>query len=302
MKFLLRPVFVFLMIVSFLMLALFAAAQTSEKTANVVRQPLPDLPATFSFAGESVPLQDLMVREQWDRELLYNLYQPHFLYYILKRSGRYFPIIEARLKANGIPEDFKYLCVAESNLQNAISKVGATGFWQFMAGTAPGYGLEVNASVDERYHVEKSTDAACRYLKNAFKTFGSWTAAAASYNCGQGGYNNQATFQRTKNYYDLQLPDETSKYIFRILTFKYLMENASMFGFIISPAEKYPALPVKIVNVDYAVANLTEFAQSHGITYKTLRDYNPWIRGRSLPARKGKTYTVLLPDQQNRLP
>lgn len=255
----------------------------------------PPVPDTFSFAGEAVPLERPEIREQWDREVLYNYYQPHSILYIIKLTSRYFPMIEERLRANGVPADMKYLCVAESNLQNAVSRVGASGFWQFMPGTAPAYGLEVNAHVDERYHVEKSTDAACQYLKRAYAQFGSWTAAAASYNCGQGGYNAQAVFQRSRNYYDLVLPEETNRYIFRILTFKYFLTQAETLGFIVPDEETYPVRPVKSVRVTAPIANLAEFAAGHGINYKLLKLYNPWLRGRSLPARKGKTYVIHLP-------
>lgn len=255
----------------------------------------PPLPDSMNFAGERVPLQRRDVREQLDREVLYNYYTPSQILYILKQIPRYFPLIEERLRANGVPDDMKYLCIAESALQQAISKAGAVGFWQFMAGTAPAYGLEVNAYVDERYHIEKSTDAACSYLKRAYAQFGSWTAAAASYNCGTAGYQSQAGFQRKMNYYDLNLPEETNRYIFRILTFKYFVTRAADLGFLVPQAETYPALAVKQVPVDHGIANLADYALQQGITYRTLRQYNPWLRGRSLPAKKGKTYILHLP-------
>ena len=147
----------------------------------------PPLPQSMNFAGEKVPLEQWEIREQFDRELLTNYYWQGSMLHIMKLSERYFPIIEQRLKANGVPDDMKYLCVAESKLQNQVSRAGAAGFWQFMGGTAPAFGLEINNEVDERYHVVKSTDAACKYLKQAYEKLGSWTAAAASYNCGQGG-------------------------------------------------------------------------------------------------------------------
>ncbi|MDB5251127.1 MAG: hypothetical protein JWP27_296 [Flaviaesturariibacter sp.] len=199
----------------------------------------PRLPETLSFAGEAVPLDRWDVKEKLDREVLINHSNKGNIIFLLKSANRYFPIITERLKANGVPDDFKYLCIAESNLvPNAISSVGAASFWQFMSGTAPGYGLEVNKEVDRRYDLIRATDAACAYLKSAYQKFGSWTAAAASYNCGQGGYNGQATFQGTNNYYDLMLPEETNRYIFRILAFKHLLENASSLGFDVPDAEK----------------------------------------------------------------
>jgi hypothetical protein len=205
-------------------------------------------------------------------------------------------MIESKLKANGIPMDMKYLCVAESNLQNLVSKVGATGFWQFMRETAPAYGLEVNSQVDERYHVEKSTEAACKYLKAAFQKFGSWTAAAASYNCGQGGFNGHSEFQQTKNYYDLMLPEETNRYVFRILTFKYFMTKSEELGFMVSETEGYPELKTKIIVVKESIPNLATFAARNGVTYKILRQYNPWLRGKTLPVKSGRTYEIHLPE------
>lgn len=261
-----------------------------------VNYAVPSLPKELSFCGEAVPLEDRSISERFERELLYNYYQPHQVLYIIKLSRRYFPLIEERLRANGVPEDLKYLCVAESNLQNAISKVGATGFWQFMKVTAPGYGLEVNAEVDERYHVAKSTNAACKYLKAAYKKFGSWTAAAASYNCGMGGYSGRSTFQQTTDYYNLALPDETSKYVFRILTFKYFMENAASLGFKVAEEEGYHPVRYKKITVNTGVANFAEFAKKQGINYKILVEHNPWIRSKKLTNAAKKNYEILIPE------
>lgn len=256
----------------------------------------PPSPDELSFAGEEVPLTRWDVKEKLDRELLLNYYSQGNILYLLKLANRNFPIISARLKAHGVPDDFKYLCIAESNMQSwAVSKAGAVGPWQFMDGTAPGYGLEVNAEVDQRRDLEKATDAACRYLKSAYEKFGNWTAAAASYNCGQGGYAQQAAFQQTKNYYDLQLPEETNKYIFRILTFKYLLEHAGELGYVVKANELYEEVPVKNVTVSSSIPNLAQFAINNGTTYKMLRQLNPWIKGKSLTVRGGKTYVLKLP-------
>lgn len=255
----------------------------------------PPLPRSIAFADEAVPLERMEIREQLDREVLFNYYNQNTILYLLKLANRYFPAIEAQLKANGVPDDFKYLCVAESLLANAVSRVGATGFWQFMKGTAPIYDIEVSATVDERYHVIKSTNAACRYLKQAHARFGSWTAAAASYNCGMGGYNDHANFQQTKNYYDLLLPEETQRYIFRILAFKYLLSNADKLGYVLPEEERYDPVPTKTVVVTRSIPNLTVFAKQHGTTYKMLKWYNPWLRSRSLSTRAGKTYEIVLP-------
>jgi membrane-bound lytic murein transglycosylase D len=257
---------------------------------------LPVVPEQMTFAGEQVPLERWEIHEAFDRELIYNYYTPGHISYIIKLSKRYFPIIEERLKANGIPDDFKYLCVAESNLQNIISRVGATGFWQFMKDTSPGFGLTVNDQVDERYDVLKSTDAACKYLKMAYAKFGNWTAAAASYNCGMGGYNNQATFQKTYNYYDLNLPEETNHYIFRILAFKHLMSNAREIGYTVDDTNGYPPFNTKDVTVTATIPNLAEWAISNGTTYKMIRILNPWLRSRSLTVTGGRTYIIRLPE------
>lgn len=260
----------------------------------------PSLPQQLSFAGEAVPLERWDVKERLDRELLVNTYSPANILYLLKLSNRYFPTIEERLKAAGVPEDFKYLCIAESNLQGgAVSRSGAVGFWQFMDGTAPGFGLETTPQVDQRMDIAKSTDAACKYLKQAYAKFGTWTGAAASYNCGQGGYNGQATFQRTLNYYDLQLPEETNRYIFRILAFKHILENADALGFKLGDAEKYNEIPYRTVTVTSSIANLADFAIQNGTTYKILRLLNPWLRGRSLTVGGGKSYVIKLPAQSS---
>jgi hypothetical protein len=255
----------------------------------------PVLPEKLDFAGEPVPLDRWEIREEMDRQLLYNYYWQNNILYILKLSNRYFPVIEERLKANGVPEDFKYLCVAESNLQNAISKAGAVGFWQFMSGTAPGYNLDVNEQVDHRYDVIRSTDAACKYLKLAYQKFGSWTAAAASYNCGQGGYNGHSNFQKTKNYYDLLLPEETNRYIFRILTFKYILQNAESLGFLLEKNQLYQQPATRIITVTNSIPNLADFAIENGTTYKMLKLLNPWLRARSLTVKAGKSYDIKLP-------
>jgi len=273
----------------------YAGDKDTNSNQNLLQFKSPPLPESFSFAGEQVPLSDPGIREQWDREVLYNYYLPNSILYIIKLSHRYFPQIEERLKLHGVPEDMKYLCVAESNLQQLVSKAGAAGFWQFMPGTAPAFGLEVNSQVDERYHIEKSTDAACKYLKQAYAQLGSWTAAAASYNCGMGAYAGQASFQGTRNYYRLLLPEETNRYIFRILTFKYFIEEADKLGFIIDKDQQYTPQSVRRISVSQSIPNLAEFARQQGYDYKSLKYYNPWLRGKSLTVSKGKTYTLMLP-------
>jgi membrane-bound lytic murein transglycosylase D len=256
----------------------------------------PELPASLDFAGEAAPLDRWDVKEKLDREMIVNYYIHGNQLYIIKLSGRYMPIIEERLKANGVPDDFKYVCVAESSLQqNALSGVGAASFWQFMKDTGPRYGLEVNDEVDERFNVSKATDAACKYFKEAHDKFGTWTAAAASYNCGMGGYNSQAEFQGAKNYYDLIFPDETNRYVYRILALKYLLSNPLYAGNIVTPSEMYKPLKSKDVEVTATIADLAVWAKDNGTTYKMLKIYNPWLRAHKLTVKPGKKYIIQLP-------
>jgi hypothetical protein len=273
------------------------SSSVSQKTAGeeTNRWYSPPLPDKIDFAGEETPLHKWEVKEQLDREVLFNYYWQNNILYMLKLSARYFPMIEEKLKANGIPDDFKYLCIAESNLSNATSRVGAVGFWQFMKGTAPGYKLEVSETVDERYNVVKSTEAACNYFKQAYAMFGSWTAAAASYNCGMGGYKSHSEFQESKMFYDLILPDETQRYIFRILAFKYLLGQSASLGFKLSEQELYKPLKTRTVLVKTNIHDLAAFARTNGSSYKMLKWLNPWLRARSLSVRPGKTYEIIFP-------
>jgi membrane-bound lytic murein transglycosylase D len=288
-----------------LVIGLMITAQLSFNHAGVTNDPIskkinaPALPDQISFAGEAVPLDKWDVRERLDREVLLNYYNHANMLLLMKLANRYFPSISERLKRNGIPDDFKYLCVAESNLfYNAISHSGAVGFWQFMDYSVPGT-MEVNDQVDYRYDLDQSTDAACGYLKEAKEKFGNWTAAAASFNCGMGGYNKQASFQKTTNYYDLLLPEETNRYIFRILAFKHLMEHASELGFTMNDSEKYIPVRYRSVRVSTTINNLADFAIANGTNYKVLRLMNPWMRGKSLTIKQGKSYEIRLPDQTN---
>ena len=285
------------MTVGLLLFSQFSFRQSENRNAGFTPPPLPK---QLSFAGEAVPLDRWEVGEKMDRELLLNYYSPGTILYLMKLANRNFPIISERLKANGVPDDFKYLCIAESNMQAwARSSAGAVGYWQFLSGTGKGYGLESNEQVDHRQDLIRSTDAACRYLKDAYNRFGNWTAAAASYNCGMGGYAQQASFQRTKNYYDLYLPEETNKYIFRILTFKYLLENGAALGFHLNEADKYPPLPTRPVNVSTPIPDLADWALRNGTTYKMLRVLNPWIKGRSLSASAARPYVIHLPAERD---
>ncbi len=256
----------------------------------------PIMPDKLDFCGEEVPLYQWDVRERMERELLSNYYLRGSELYILKLAGRYFPIIEERLKANNMPDDLKYICVAESSLQqNVLSPVGAASFWQFMKDTGPNFGLEINDEVDQRFNVVKATDAACKYLKLLHDKFGSWTSAAAAYNCGQGSFSNQVDFQQATNYYDLIFPEETNRYVFRIVALKYLLTNAKSLGVILEPSEEYKPLKYRTVTVEKTVDNLTEFAKANNTSYKMLKIYNPWLRAHKLTIKPGKKYEIALP-------
>lgn len=252
-------------------------------------------PTEVDFAGENTPLNIADVNERFERELLVNANLHASTTLILKRANRAFPIIEPILKKNGIPDDFKYLAVIESALINAVSSAGARGVWQFMTETAKEKGMEVNDCVDERYHLEKSTEAACKYLLAAKSKFGSWTLAAASYNGGMTGVNKQIEIQKVSNYYDLLLNDETSRYVFRILALKEIMKNPEKFGFDIPKQELYELFPTRKIEIDSTVNNLADLAISQGINYKILKIYNPWLRDSKLENKNKKKYSIEIP-------
>jgi membrane-bound lytic murein transglycosylase D len=252
-------------------------------------------PVNADFAGENTPLEISDVSERLDRELIVNINWHSSTILTIKRANRAFPIIESILKKNGVPDDFKYLAVIESGLVNAVSPAGARGVWQFMPETAKERGMEVNDIVDERYNLEKSTQAACSYFLSAKEKFGSWTLAAASYNVGMAGLNRQMERQKAANYYDLLLTEETSRYVFRILALKEILKNPKKFGFSLGKKELYKNLPTKKIEVDSSIADLADFAKAQGINYKILKIHNPWLRDKKLDNTDGKKYTIVLP-------
>lgn len=258
-----------------------------------------NMPETISLAGEEVPLQLVDIRERLDRELLVNTYwQSNTLLYI-KRSKKWFPIIEPILKKNGVPEDFKYLALIESGLTQVVSPAGAVGFWQIMEGTGKDLGLEINSEVDERYHVEKATEAACEYLKDAYEQFNSWTLAAASYNMGRNGLNRQLNKQMVNDYYDLLLNEETGRYVFRILAAKTILSQPEDFGFNYRQKDLWKNIETKTLAVDTSINNLAQFAIDQKINYKVLKGLNPWLRKNQLVNTKGKTYEILVPTEKS---
>ncbi len=254
------------------------------------------LPDEFEFAGERMPLENFDTRESLDRELLISAYRHSATITLIKRANRFFPVIEPILAEYGLPDDFKYLAVAESDLSNAVSPAGATGFWQIMQATGREYGMEINQDVDERYHLEKSTHFACRYLLRAYEKYGSWTMAAAAYNAGNRGIDEQVRIQNENNYYDLLLNEETARYIFRIASYKLIFNNPERYGILIDKEDLYPQIPFFEVKVDTAVTSFEQFAKSFGTNYKILKLLNPWLRRPNLPNRTGKEYIIRIPE------
>ncbi|MCG8411406.1 MAG: lytic transglycosylase domain-containing protein [Bacteroidales bacterium] len=257
------------------------------------------LPNNLSFANEKVPLSSVDVREAFDRELLVNTYWQSQTLLFIKRANKYFPVIEKVLKKNNIPDDFKYLTLIESELRNVVSPSGAVGVWQFLKGTAKDYGLEVNKEVDERYHLEKSTEAACKYLSEAYMLFGSWTMAAASYNVGKKGLMKQVVRQKQNNYYNLLLNEETARYVYRILAVKTILESPNEYGFHVRKQDLYYPVSIGNVEVDSSVTNFVDFAKYFSISYKTLKYFNPWLRDSYLTNKSKKKYYIRIPKESS---
>ena len=257
----------------------------------------PYIPEVVEFAGEPLPVHLFDVRESLERELIVNMNFHSSTLQYLKRVTRYFPVIEPILAANGIPDDFKYLSLIESDFMNKVSPKEATGFWQFLKGTAVDYGLVVNNEVDERYDVEKSTIAACRYLNDAYRIFGNWTMTAASYNMGKAGLSAQVKRQQCNYYYDLLLNEETQRYIYRIAAVKLILNDPQQYGFRVPEDERYRPIPYTEVEVKTAVTDWADFAFKHQTNYKMLKYLNPWLRDNKLTNAARKTYIVKIPAE-----
>jgi len=263
-----------------------------EKNYNVFSLKVPE---KMNFAGEPVPLDQPDIYERLDRELLVNTYWQSNGIMMIKRARKFFPIIEPILKANGVPDDFKYLAVTESGLLDLVSHAGATGFWQIMEATGKEYGLEINGNVDERYHIEKSTQVACDYLIKAKEKFGTWTLAAASYNAGMRGIQNQMERQKQKGYYNLLLVEETERYVFRILAIKEILSHPKKYSFNIDENHFYKQIKTKTVQVDSSITDIPAFAEKYGLNYKQFKIHNPWMRDNFLMNRNGKLYQIKIP-------
>ena len=258
----------------------------------------PDIPASVTFAGEKVSFDRLDMAERLDRELTSVIYGQTTTELCFKRANRYFPALSKILKEQGVPLDFLYLAVTESSMDyNAYSSAKAAGIWQLLAGTARDYGLEVNDEVDERFDPEKSTVAACKYLKAAYKKYGHWPTVAASYNAGMQRLTNELSKQKVDNSFDLYLVQETSRYVFRIIAYKLVMENPKRYGYRLSRQHLYQPVGYTVVDVTGPVASWIDWAKGKGITYAQLREANPWIRSTKLTNAGGKTYKVRVPKQ-----
>ena len=261
---------------------------------NVYAIPLPE---TLDFAGEPVPLDNPDIRERLDRELLVNTYWQSNGLLLIKRAAKYFPIIEPILEEEGLPDDFKYLAVIESGLTQAVSPARATGFWQILRSTGRELGLEVNDNVDERYNIELSTRAACKYLKKSKENLGSWTLAAAGYNAGNAGMSRRLDQQNVNGYYDLLLGEETGRYVFRILALKQILADPERYGFNFKKEHLYEEVPSYKVKVDTVVTDFVQFAEHFGINYKILKLHNPWLREDHLNNASRKEYQIEIPKE-----
>lgn len=256
-----------------------------------------NVPHEVVFAGETMQLEEADLQERMDKELLVNTYWQSNTILMIKRANKFFPQIEKILKEEGVPDDFKYLALIESGLQNVTSSAGAKGFWQILRTTGRELGLEVNSNVDERYNVELATRTACAYLKKAKERLGTWTLAAASYNRGMAGIQRLLDKQQVDNYYDLLLGTETKRYIFRILAVKAIVEAPQRYGFFIDEAQMYTPLDYKTVKVDTAITNIARFSKQMGVNYKTMKLYNPWLLQNHLNNKSRKLYHIALPTE-----
>lgn len=254
-----------------------------------------NLDKKFDFAGEVVPI-NVDTKERLDRELSVNAYWQSTTLLNIKMSFKYFPIVERILKEQGVPDDFKYLAIAESGLRNVTSSASAKGFWQFMKPAAMEMGLEISDEVDERLHLEKSTMAACAYVKQMYKRFGTWTNVAGAYNVGPTSFARSLAEQKETSYYDLNINEETSRYLFRIIAIKEIVKNPSDFGYYLEDEHKYQPHNLKDIKITSSIPSLTDFAHENGLTYRMLKFYNPWLISSKLTVSPGKEYTIKVPN------
>ena len=295
------------LVLAFVTISLFVQAdsggagsqESAPRQSAPVYYQLPDIPDTLTFCGERVPLENFDVRESLESELLKIMYWHSSTILYLKRASRYFPPMRRILKENGVPDDFIYLCVCESGMDNAVSPAKAVGFWQLLESTGKEGGLEINSEVDERYNIEKETEAACKYLKEAYRKYGDWMTVAASYNAGQGGISSRLESQHQSRAMDLWLVTETSRYMFRILVAKMFFADPESFGFHVDKSETYRYFPPKeVVTVSEPIPSLVDFAEEHGVSYAQLKRVNLWLRDSKLTNKDRKTYRIVIPQDK----
>ena len=290
----------FLSLIGFLVLA-FTSQPVSEDSLASLENDYNiyalEIPENLDFSGEALPIKTPDIRERMDRELLVNTYWQSNGLLLFKRAHRFFPVIEPILKSYGIPDDFKYLALIESGLQNVTSPAGAKGFWQIMESTGKEYGLEINDNVDERYHLELSTHVACNYFLKAKEKFGTWTLAAAAYNAGTRGISNQLEKQQVTGYYDLLLGEETGRYVFRAVALKEILGHPKKYGYNFSESDLYAPIPTSKIQLDTAVTDFVEFANKFGLNYRQLKIHNPWLREAFLNNKSRKLYTLEIPEK-----
>ncbi len=283
----------------FFIVFLFAAF--SENQQNTLQLPVfanttsPYIPEKVIFCGEEVPVNYFDVFESLEREMIVNTYFHSQTLFYLKKASRYLPVIEPILKKNNIPDDFKYTAIAESGFAHIVSPAGAAGFWQILESTAKDYGLEVNDEVDERYHLEKSTEAACEFFNHSYTIYKDWSLVAATYNAGRRGIERQIERQGETGYYDLLLNEETARYVYRVIAIKLVLENPTQYGFNIPDSECYRPIPFHEISVSSSIDDMGTFARKHGTNYKLLKFLNPWLRDSKLLNNQKKTYIIRIP-------
>lgn len=274
------------------------AHDNNDQNGTFAQVTAPKLPAQMEFCGEKNNLDRIDMAERLDKELIITIYNQAQTALIIKRANRYFPVLIKILKQNKIPEDIIYLAVAESAMNvGSVSTAGAAGIWQFMSSTATEYGLEVNNEVDERFDIEKSTVAACQFLRKAYSQYGNWATACASYNSGMGKMSSELSDQQASNSFDLRLVSESSRYVFRIIAYKLFLQNPKSYGYRLTSDQLYQPIDYEVVEVNTEVPSWVSWAKAHGISYMQLRDDNPWIRNTKLTNSTGKVYKVKVPKK-----
>mgnify|MGYP006420033647 FL=1 len=288
-------IFITILSITFFNAVYISDVPSEKNTADSYTIKALKIPDELTFAGEKVPTELYDIKERMDRELLVNTYWQSNGLLLIKRAHKYFPIIEPMLKKYGIPDDFKYLAVAESGLENNSSSAGAAGFWHFLKSSAKEYGLEVNQNVDERYNLEKATKVAADYLKKSKKRFGTWTLAAAAYNAGNTRIARNLKKQQVTDYYDLLLNSETSRYVLRIVALKEVLSYPKKYGFEFEKEDLYTSPATRTVKVDTVITNIASFAKGFNTNYKELKLHNAWLRENKLNNKSRKLYKITIP-------